>query len=101
MITRTVGFFLSEQPVLTVAEVRMISKVGEDGGTLICSCPDFHLLRPPCKHLLLIKARLQETGGRYLIPVAEDTDDTEIERARGDALLMRDLILRRGLVEVL
>lgn len=103
---RPLQFFLESDP-LAVAEVQARHHTTEDGDELLifrCTCKEFKtgVDAEPCKHVVLVMARIRLLGGTYITRMRRaDIDPEMLMAAARDPQKHRELMLHESEIEVL
>jgi hypothetical protein len=66
-----------------------------DTGNLFCTCPGFGG-RGICKHVKLVKHRMEENGGTYPMRVLSDATEADKEHAESSPEAFRTFVSRFG-----
>lgn len=71
-----------------------------DNGKIVCNCPGFKG-RASCKHLKLVKARMDNNNGVYIPILSSDVTDEDITKAHLSNKNSREFIIKFGIPEVI
>jgi len=91
---RLVQIFLSEDGVFEV------ETDADDYTKMRCTCPVSNGSRR-CKHIKLIRKRINDNDGTYRIQLPSDISDEAIMEAMEDPEMFRELIIHHSKIEVL
>ena len=97
MVTRLLQIFLSKEAAnLGVFEVSITAP----DGVLVCTCPGY-MARAACRHVKLVKARIEGNDGTYPWSVNHKISQTEVDEARLHEDTFRRMVVEYGQIEVL
>lgn len=91
---RLVQIFLSDDGVFEV------EADAEDYAKMRCTCPVSAGSRR-CKHIKLVRKRINENDGTYRIQIPNDISDEAIMEAMEDPDMFRELIIHHSKIEVI
>ena len=91
---RLLQIFLADEGVFEV------EADADDYTRMRCSCPAANGPRK-CKHIKLIRKRIDENDGTYRIQIPSDVTDEMVIEAAEDPELFRELMLHYSKIEVL
>lgn len=94
---RTVGFFLDEDPI-SVCEV--VARFTGSSWSVTGSCSNALRNKRRCKHTAEVVQIYGATGGHFLVEMEPSVTAEDLAEARQSPELYRDLILHRGIVQV-
>lgn len=91
---RLIQIFLADEGVFEV------EADADDYTKMRCSCPVSNGARR-CKHIKLIRKRIDDNDGTYRIQIPSDVTDEMVMEASEDPELFRELMLHYSKIEVL
>lgn len=94
--TKLLQVFLSpaDSPAPNISEVYL-----EKSGELTCTCPGFKG-RATCKHVRLVRERMEDNGGAYPMEVSLRATQEEADAASSSNESFREFVVKFGKVEV-